>query len=168
MSRDSHSRVWLHPWSALAWLQERSKFPEECGNARSALAPSWWTPREPEAQPQAAEPLCAWRWRESPLRKTGMGWNLQHRTLIHGHFLSPALECRCWAEPNYFSREKLGVFLLLFCGREIMLRLEAQHNCPGWPPSAALCPGCVLCRNWMHSPCLEAVMCLWAVEGFLC
>lgn len=48
-----------------------------------------------------------------------------------------------------------------------MLVLEAQPSCPGWPPSAALCPGCFLCRNWMHSPCLEALMCLWAVEGFL-
>lgn len=39
----------------------------------------------------------------------------------------------------------LFIFLWLFyflCGREVMLAIEAQHSCPQWPPSAALCPGC--------------------------
>lgn len=53
-----------------------------------------------------------------------------------------------------------------------MLTDEAQHSCPQWPPSAALCPGCCplqkLDAQVKHSPGLEAVMCVWTVKGFLC
>lgn len=39
---------------------------------------------------------------------------------------------KCWVVFYYY----------FLCGREVMLAIEAQHSCPQWPLSAALCPGC--------------------------
>lgn len=65
--------------------------------------------REAEAQPQTGEPLCAWRWRASPWGR--LAWDEIYST---GHWYMD-ISCHqlwsvTWAEPNYFSRDKLGFF----------------------------------------------------------
>lgn len=66
--------------------------------------------------------------------------------------LSPALGCQCWAEPNYFSRERGSFYNYFSCGRKVMLAVGVQHSCPRCSPPAALCPGCCSVRKLDAQP----------------
>lgn len=69
-----------------------------------------------------------------------------------------------------FLKGKVGCsFITIFYVEERSWQLLKPSTAVlGSHPQPHCAQAVVLHRNWMHSPCLGAVVWLWAVEGFLC